>query len=326
MRKKFESLRQELNMVFFEREQVVTALLTALLCGQHILLLGPPGTAKSALAVAICSALQGASYFSWLLTRFSTPEELFGPISLAGLQQDVFQRKVSGKLPEAHISFLDEIFKSNSAVLNSLLTLINERKFYNDGQVVQCPLVSVVGASNELPEGEELNALFDRFIFRFWIGYVADHSNLKKLMLSKQPQIKQKLTLQELQQAQQDVSTVAIPDVTVESILEIKQKLEDEGLVSSDRRWKQILSVLQGYAWLEGETEVSSEHFDILPDMLWNDPKDRSVISSIVGAVSDVARARKEWRYCAAESSRPRRPWSRCRARAGSRRARARLP
>jgi MoxR-like ATPase len=121
------------------------------------------------LARALAQAFGGV-YFERLLTKFSTPEELFGPISLKALEQDKFQRVLTGKLPEAQFAFVDEIFKSSSAILNSLLTLINERVFHNDGAAVQCPLVTMFGASNELPEGKELEALFDRFLFRFEVG------------------------------------------------------------------------------------------------------------------------------------------------------------
>jgi hypothetical protein len=123
---------------------------------------GSPGTAKSALVRAIAQAF-GGSYFERLLTKFSTPEELFGPISLKALEQDRYERVTAGKLPEAEFAFVDEVFKANSAILNSLLTAMNERLFHNDGAPAQMPLVSLFGASNELPEGKELEALFDRF-------------------------------------------------------------------------------------------------------------------------------------------------------------------
>lgn len=280
-------LRQELRSVFLERERVIDGFLAALLSRQHILLLGPPGTAKSALAQCLCYAFDGAGYFAWLLTRFSTPEELFGPISLSALQQDRFERKIQGKLPEAHIAFLDEIFKANSAILNALLTLINERRFYNDGQSIPCPLLSVVGASNELPESEELEALFDRFVLRFWIDYLADASNMRILMTAPEPQVAVQMTMAELAQLQQEVTQVQLPNTTVEAILRVKQKLEESGFRSSDRRWRQILGVLKAYAYLEGDDEVTEEHFDLLPDMLWREPKERSGILSVVANVGN---------------------------------------
>ena len=148
---KLEEIRQALNSKFFEREKEVEGILVALLSRQHMLMIGPAGTAKSALSSELAKIIEGTVYFQWLLTKFSTPEEVFGPLSLKGLEQGVYKRITTSKMPEANLVFLDEIFKANSAILNSLLTLINERLFYNNGSPVQVPLMSVIGASNEYP-------------------------------------------------------------------------------------------------------------------------------------------------------------------------------
>ena len=137
----------------------------AVLCQEHLLLLGPPGTAKSALSRRLSLSLN-STYFERQLTRFSVPEELFGPLSLKELQNDKYIRNTEGYLPEATIAFVDEIFKANSAILNTMLTLINERQFDNGNQRTEVPLLCLVGASNEPPEDDELDALFDRFLFR----------------------------------------------------------------------------------------------------------------------------------------------------------------
>jgi MoxR-like ATPase len=182
----FTQLRTDLISRFPERTNVIDGALAAVLAGEHVLLLGPPGTAKSALARAIAQAFSGI-YFERLLTRFSTPEELFGAISLKALEQDRFARVVTGKLPEADFAFVDEIFKANSAILNSLLAIINERVFHNDGQPLSCPLVTMFGASNELPESKDLEALFDRFLLRFDVGYLLRPANLRIVLADRQP-------------------------------------------------------------------------------------------------------------------------------------------
>lgn len=287
-------LRQELNATFLERSQIIDGFLSALLSRQHILLLGPPGTAKSALSQSLCKVFDGADFFAWLLTRFSTPEELFGPVSLAALQQDRFERKLDGKLPTVHIAFLDEIFKANSAILNALLTLINERTFYNDGVPISCPLLSVVGASNELPEGEELEALFDRFALRFWVDYLADEGNVRTLLTASSPQVSVEMTLAELEFLQQEAALVKLPDTTIDGLLAIKGKLDHEGFRSSDRRWRQLLDVLKAYAYLQGDDEVIEEHFDLLPDMLWREPKDRNSIANIIASVGNPLSVRAQ--------------------------------
>ena len=149
-----------------ERETEVRLLLLAACCGEHLLLLGPPGTAKSELGRRLSALCDGGLFFERLLTRFSVPEELFGPLSMRGLENDQYVRQIDGYLPTANVAFVDEILKANSAILNSLLTILNERLFDNGSERINVPLLCLVGASNELPESEELDALYDRFLLR----------------------------------------------------------------------------------------------------------------------------------------------------------------
>src|ERR1700730_14174136 len=216
MNQPFQQLRSELATRFPERKNVIDGALCSILAGEHVLLLGPPGTAKSALARAIAQAFSGI-YFERLLTKFSTPEELFGPVSLKALENDKFARVVQGKLPAAEFAFVDEIFKATSAILNSLLALVNERVFHNDGAPIQCPLVTLFGASNELPEGKELEALFDRFLLRFDVGYLLRPANLKAVMLAPDPVLPAVQTMDVLRRAQKEASPVKLTDATVDA-------------------------------------------------------------------------------------------------------------
>src|SRR5947207_7076039 len=163
---KLRKIREELQQLFLERAELIDGALAALLAAQHILIIGPPGTAKSMLADELCRRITGATYFQWLLTKFTTPEELFGAVSLRALEADDYRRVTTHKLPEAHIAFLDEVFKANSSILNSILTIMNERRFHNGREVADTPLITLFGASNELPEEDELQALYDRFLLR----------------------------------------------------------------------------------------------------------------------------------------------------------------
>ena len=280
------TLRIDLTTRFPERKDVISGALAAVLAGEHVLLLGPPGTAKSALARAIAQAF-GGSYFERLLTKFSTPEELFGAVSLRELEQDRFARVVTGKLPEAEFAFIDEIFKANSAILNSMLTLVNERVFHNDGQPVTCPLVTMFGASNELPEGKDLEALFDRFLMRFEVAYLLRPANLKLVLSAPEPTAAPVMTMADLRKAQAEVAKVAITDETIEALIQIRDACKAEGIIASDRRWKKALKIVQAVAWMAGEKKTSPEDLAILIDSLWREPKDRPKVARLVGKLAD---------------------------------------
>jgi len=283
-----QALRAELVSRFPERETVVDGALCALLAGEHVLLLGPPGTAKSALVRALAQSVQGR-YFEHLLTKFSTPEELFGPISLKALENDAFTRVVAGKLPEAEVAFVDEVFKANSAILNSLLTLLNERVFHNSGPPTPCPLVSLFAASNELPEGKELEALFDRFLLRFEVSYLVRRSNLRTVLTApkRAATAQPGLDVAALRAAQQEVAQLRVTDATVDALMDIRDGLKPEGVVASDRRWVKSLRLAQAAAYLAGATETTPEDLSFLVDSLWREPKDRAKVARVVGPLAD---------------------------------------
>src|SRR5207245_9086337 len=182
---KLAAIREELNQLFLERTDLIDGALCALLSSNHVLVIGPPGTAKSMLADELCRRIEGADYFQWLLTRFTTPEEIFGAVSLKALEQDDYRRVTSRKLPEAHIAFLDEIFKANSSILNALLTLINERLFHNGKEIARVPLLTLFGASNERPEEEGLTALYDRFLVRLVVNYIVEDFRFLRILESR---------------------------------------------------------------------------------------------------------------------------------------------
>lgn len=286
MANSFSKLVSELNTLFPERRDVITGSIGAVLAGEHVLMLGPPGTAKSALVRAIASAF-GGTYFERLMTKFSTPEELFGPVSLKALEQDRFSRVTTGKLPEAQFAFIDEVFKSNSAILNSLLTAMNERLFHNDGAPVQMPLISLFGASNELPEGKELEALYDRFMIRFDISYILRPNNLRSMLMAAEPVSTVRLTVADLKAAQDEVQKVKVTDETVEALITVREALQAEGLTVSDRRLKKSLKVVKASAYMAGENETVPEDLLCLVDAFWREPKERSKVSRVVGKLAD---------------------------------------
>ena len=279
---KLKKIREELKQQFLERADLIDGALAALLSAHHLLIIGPPGTAKSMLADELCRRIEGANYFQWLLTRFTTPEEIFGAVSLKALEQDDYRRVTHRKLPEAHIAFLDEIFKANSSILNSILTLINERLFHNGKEIVKVPLLTLFGASNELPEEEELTALYDRFLVRFVVGYIAEDFRFLRMLESQKAAERTTLTLAELTELQNQAAAVAVPSHVFRGIADIRRELNKKNILASDRRYHQSLALLRAYAYLEGEKEVYEKHLFFLEHVLWRDPAEHEQVRSTI--------------------------------------------
>jgi MoxR-like ATPase len=219
LQEKFATARREFSAALIERHEEVDIVLTALICQQHPLLVGPPGTAKSLLLDSLARWLDGR-VFSALLTRFSQPEELFGPLSLAGLKEDRFVRVTTGKLPEADLAFLDELFKGSSAILNTLLRLLNERVFdAGDGHPVRVPLKICIAASNEWPQqfenGKELQAVYDRFLLRKTVRPIVSQASRRRLLWERDhsPRLSSRITAAELDQACSEALALPWSDV-----------------------------------------------------------------------------------------------------------------
>lgn len=291
---KLAELGAYLRARLLERETEIDGALTALAAGEHMLLIGPRGTAKTRLCELLAGTLTDARYYYWLLTRFSQPEELFGPVSYQGLRADTFSRVTAGKLPEAHVGFLDEIFKANSAILNALLTLLNERRFHNGIGTVDCPLVMVMGASNELPEGEELDALYDRFLLRFWVTDVRDRAERKRLLLDPLEAPKPALTLADLEAIRAEVATVAFDDTAAELLLDVHDAAEKDGFDISDRRLRKSVGILRARAYVMGDMAVTADHFDVLADLYWNKPDTRADLAAMIRKLANPSGAKAQ--------------------------------
>jgi MoxR-like ATPase len=267
-----------------ERDVQLRLALLAALAGEHLLLVGPPGTAKSMVARRLRLAFKDASYFERLLTRFSVPEELFGPLSIKGLEEDRYERLTKGYLPGASVGFLDEVFKANSAILNALLTLLNEREFDNGTKREKTPLISVIGASNELPEGEELEALFDRFLLRAHVGQVSQDSFGKLLDLRGQdePEVPDdlKLSREVLVAVQNCARSVVVPPEVKKLLEDLRLWCQAEKIFVSDRRWRKVVHLLQVSALSNGFQEVSIWDCWLLQHCLWQKPLQRGAIYS----------------------------------------------
>ncbi len=284
---RLQQIQQLLNQKFYDREAEIEALMTALLSKQHILFIGPAGTGKSALSSMLGEIIEGSHYFQHLLTPFSTPEELFGVLSIRDLEQGVYKRNTANMLPEAHFAFVDEIFKANSAILNSLLTLINERIFYNNGVPLPSPLLTIVGSSNEyIEEGEGLEALFDRFLLRYEVDYIREEDTFISMLKDEQTTIIPKLTLEELMHHQLRVKAVTLPDAIYQTLAKIRTKLRDEGIRPSDRRFKQSLALLQAKAYLDGRFVVNRSDLALLEHVLWETVEQKAKTAEIIHEIA----------------------------------------
>lgn len=302
---KLITLKSEFERYFKERSEEIAGAFLALLSKEHVLFIGPPGTAKSLLAKKICETIKGGKFFYYLLTRFTTPEEIFGPLSIKALQEDEFKRKIDNYLPTAHIAFLDEIFKANSSILNSLLTILNERKFHNGSEVVDVPLITVFGASNELPEeNESLEALYDRFLFRYNVENIQNEDNFKEMILGNaedfQPSMT--LTIDELNEVREKAEKIKLDDDTMKIILALRRLFKQENIFISDRRWKKIINVLKVASASIGKNSVDKTMILLLQHMLWDTPDQKEgikqrLINYIVSSGMDISALEKRITY-----------------------------
>jgi MoxR-like ATPase len=230
---RLRAITQELSDRFFERESVVRALVAAMLAGQHSLLLGPPGTAKSELARELTGRITDARLWEILLSKFTDPKRMFGPIDVAALSEGRYTQVFAGRATEAHIAFIDEIFKCSAGALNETLAFLNERLYHpeNGGAPITCPLISAITASNELGEGEETAAIYDRLLVRLEVGYLADPSNFAGLLRSAvtAPAAAAPATTVELPALREAVQTgvpaVDVPEGMVDAICQLRAAL-----------------------------------------------------------------------------------------------------
>ncbi len=281
---RIKALRNALMTGLVERDLAIRLALLAALAGEHLLLIGPPGTAKSLVARRLRQAFRGATYFERLLTRFTVPEELFGPLSVKGLEEDRYERLTAGYLPTASVAFLDEIFKANSAILNALLTLLNERQFDNGDRRVDTPLIAVVGASNELPDSEELDALYDRFLLRLRVGPVSEQGFAELLTLQGEPSPRVdhqiRITPEELRQIRAEAEAIPLQPDLISLLCELRNWCAREGIVVSDRRWRKMARLLKVSAFTNGRTEASIWDAWLVQHCIWNRPEQREAVFS----------------------------------------------
>jgi ATPase associated with various cellular activities AAA_5 len=294
LREKIEKNLEILNNGLVGKEKVMKLGLLSILSGENMILVGPPGTAKSEISRRLREILADSgseTYFEYLFTKFTTPEEIFGPLSIKQLQNDKFERNTEGYMPSSRIVFLDEIFKANSSILNTLLTILNERVFHNGLKREKTPLISLIGASNELPfENDELTALYDRFLIRAVVGYVSDDEieillDIKETDMEIPAEIK--FTESDLNEIRNESEKVRVTFGIKKTIMQIRQDYnkifaEDNHEIISDRKLVKMVKLLKISAYLNGRDKVDFSDLMLLINCLWNNPENIEKVTKLV--------------------------------------------
>jgi MoxR-like ATPase len=288
-------LARTLQERFLGKDEVIRLLIIAAIAGEHAVLIGPPGTAKSALIRTFARLIQ-ANYFEYLLTRFTEPNEIFGPVDIGAFREGRYERRTEGMLPAAEIVFLDEVFKSNSAILNALLTLLNERRYTSGGHVLKCPLLSAFGASNEVPGDETLTAIYDRFILRIrndnldayhfqdLLQKGLEHEILQMTDAPVQPLVAAR-ELAELQRGL--LQRTRFSEEFFSQYKGIVFQIRAEGVSLSDRRVVKILKLFAASAYMDGRAQPDAGDLFVLKHV-WNNEDQAQILEAIVTPVLET--------------------------------------
>ena len=294
--KRLNGVANNLKHQFARRDTAIDLMRLALLCREHVLLLGPPGTGKSELVSRFGQGIH-ANSFQYLLTRFTEPAELFGPVDLKEFEQGRYQISTAGMLPCAQIAFLDEVFQASSAILNTLLSLIHERVFNNGSTRQAVPLITLFGASNHLPDDPTLRAFSDRFLLRIEVEPVADESlgellgrgwDMEVARLNDQAvDVEHLITPEQLDHLYHQIPQVGMGDLQGQ-YQEIIRRLRAEGVTLSDRRLVKGLKLIRGAALLDGRDEADAR--DLWPlNHLWDSTDDRATLRDVVQPIVEEA-------------------------------------
>ncbi|MGL6313064.1 ATPase RavA domain-containing protein [Vibrio sp. WXL103] len=295
---RINKLAKGLSDGVYERERTIKMCLLAALSGESVFLLGPPGIAKSLIAKRLIQAFENSSYFEYLMTRFSTPEEVFGPLSIQELKDNGrYVRLTQGYLPTAQVVFLDEIWKAGPAILNTLLTVVNEKTFKNGSEIEPVPMRLLVSASNELPDEDSgLDALYDRMLVRIFVDRIQNKQNFRSMLTVGTPQEVQlepglAITDQEYHEWMRALEEIPLDERTFEKLYTVKTALEqapqaiqlgEEQMYVSDRRWKKAIKLLKASAYFNGRDAINPLDLLLLEDCLWNSPESRQVVHQVM--------------------------------------------
>jgi MoxR-like ATPase len=290
LHERIKRLIEAISYQVYEKEEIFRLSMLALLGEESIFLLGKPGIAKSLISRRLKFAIRGGQNFEYLMSKFSTPEEIYGPIDLKQLKEGKYVRVLDGYLPTAHVGFLDEIWKAGPSIQNTLLTIINEKIFRNGGEDIRVPLKLLISASNELPaEGEGLEALFDRFIIRFIAKPLTKEENFVQLLdgessLSVDVDQELQISVDELEVWRKQIKQIRMGKNTLDFIHYFRNKIlrETNGTAYiSDRRWKKISGLMKTSAFFNGRLETDIPDLFVIPYCIWDDEEQEQTYSKI---------------------------------------------
>lgn len=301
---RFSQLIGGLSKDLFEKDQAIRLALLSSVAGESIFLLGPPGVAKSMLARRLKYAYADSRSFEYLMGKFSTPDEVFGPVSISKLKnEDKYERLTDKYLPGANIVFLDEIWKSSPPIQNSLLTVLNEKIYRNGEQELKVNIRGLISASNELPlEGEGLEALWDRFLIRLVIRGIQDERAFNEMITlpstgNEDDPIADQLKISDAEYHQwtASINEIKVPDHILGLINHLRRSIRErnasldpaQSMYISDRRWRKMVQLVRASAFLNGRTSVNVMDCFLFGDCIWStiDQRDESqalVLGSIV--------------------------------------------
>ena len=302
-----DEILEPMKQSFVGKDEIIDLMGICLVAGENLFILGPPGTAKSALVYELGRRVKGQT-FEYLLTRFTEPNELFGPFDIRKLREGTLETNTEGMLPEADLVFLDELLNANSAILNSLLTVLNERELRRGREILKLPVLMTVGASNHLPEEEALRALFDRFLLRVVSDNVEDDHLEDVLEAGWKMETRKEsdgpgeasVTADEIRKLRAFLSVVSLEEVRP-VYLDLVKRLRTVGIEISDRRAVKLQRLLAASALLCGRTNVSVSDLWIMK-FIWDVEEQKELLRSVVKEAMAGAEEKEESVHPSAES------------------------
>lgn len=293
---KFHKLRDELNTEILESSERINGALIALVAGEHMAMVGAPGVAKTYLVDRLVGRITGVNYYAETMKKMMPPEEAIGPVSITRLKNDEWHRVTTGMLPEADVALVDEFTRTSDGILNSLLEMLNERRFKNGATKAPVPLSTAFLCSNSFPTGEsehDLEAFWDRVVMRFIVEAPVEQATWRAIARMRHTEFPAPvLSWEDVLEAKAQARALPFAEDTWDAIDEIRRNLVEVGITMSPRRCRQAQFVAAAWAWLEGADEVLPEHCVPLMHMLWDEPTQcRQVEREVTAVVAPGVRA-----------------------------------